>query len=477
MTTARHAALLGLCLSIYTLAPAAALGAEAHSSCDHQALIGILRADDVAAWRSFMQHCPGQQKDARGFSVYDRARLLGSHKIIDALLKQGKYNQQSYTLVMGKLIQSGLRFLTFDAGVIDGKLGARSKEAIKRYQKKYGFTVDGQLHDDWLADFYRRVVKQAQQNLTDLGFDSGGADGIIGPKTRTAMQAFRQERQMPSADYREVDDQILYQLMMLEHERHKKALAKRDAERQARRVAQEAARRKEVAKAREEAKRRAQAERQAAEAAAAAAKRARQAEEARMRELQAMARQAEQENARIEAATTQQNMQQTAIDYERVMQEQRQAEARAVQARLERERQAAERAAAERKAREEQARKAAAAAQAAEEKAQREAQAAAAAAAQARKEAQNAFHAVKRNKPVHLSKDMQRATAVAGHSTSVGGFNEIKGTLQFSSARVCSVSGQPIESSWCEAYYPSGNGKQCTVIMSSSGTVISFLCD
>ncbi|MBV7434436.1 hypothetical protein KRX19_05280 [Cardiobacteriaceae bacterium TAE3-ERU3] len=503
-------------LFVLHICTGAAVAQNSQQKCDEQAMSELLRVDEASNLDRFSQACGDSVADPRGFTLYDRARLAGSTNIANALSKENRYNEGSYSPAMGKLIQTGLRFLNFDAGIIDGDLGDRSLAAIQRYQKKYGFSEDGKLHNDWLADFYRRVIKKTQQELTDLGFDAGGADGIIGPNTITALQAFRQERQLPVADYRQIDGQLLYQLMMMEHEKNKKELAKRDAERAARRAAQEAARRKEIARAREEAQRRAEAERRAAEAAAIAAEQQREAEERRLKLLdiaaeknqaeerlaaeqraqalalkqqQVQAQQAaeaqaraQQESAQRAAEEARQQQQAQAARQQALVEAQAKAEAErakaaAEQARIAQEKAAAERAAAEQKAREEQARQAALAAKAAEEQAAREAAASAKAAEQARREAQKALRAAKNDQPVELSQDMVRATSVQGAVPTGKGFSELKGILQFSSPTTCTVAGQPIESSWCESYHPSGNGKQCTVVMSKSGLVLSFLCD
>lgn len=487
-----------------------ALAEQGDDACDGRAMSALLRADQVRELDAFRAHCGDKAADSRGFTLYDRARLAGRSNLVQALEEQAHFSEGDYSPAMGKLIQTGLRFLNFDAGIIDGHLGERSLAAIARYQKKYGFSEDGKLHSDWLADFYRRLTQKTQQALTDLGFNAGGADGIIGPNTITALQAFRQERQLPTADYREIDDQLLYQLMMMAHEKNKKELAKRDAERAARRVAQEAARRKEIARARAEAKRRAEAERRAAEAAAIAAQQQREAEERRVEMLNitaakqaeerrvaaaqqaqaiaveekrasaqeaAQAARAETEAQQAAARAQAQAAREQALADARAKAEAERARAEAEKARLAQQQAAAERAAAAQKAREAQARQAALQAKAAEERAAREAAASAKAAEQARKEAQKALQNAKKNKPVVLSQDMARATAVQGSVPMGKGFSELKGVLQFSGATSCTVAGQPIESSWCESYYPSGNGKTCTVVMSKSGLVVSFLCN
>jgi len=40
------------------------------------------------------------------------------------------------------------------------------------------------------------TVREIQQKLTDKGFDPGAVDGVMGPKTRSALHAFRQQHGM-----------------------------------------------------------------------------------------------------------------------------------------------------------------------------------------------------------------------------------------------------------------------------------------
>jgi hypothetical protein len=41
------------------------------------------------------------------------------------------------------------------------------------------------------------TLQEAQQRLTDLGYDPGTADGVYGPRTRQALEAFQRARNLP----------------------------------------------------------------------------------------------------------------------------------------------------------------------------------------------------------------------------------------------------------------------------------------
>jgi hypothetical protein len=47
----------------------------------------------------------------------------------------------------------------------------------------------------WAAD---PVLQQAQQKLLELGYDPGSADGVSGPRTRQAIEAFQRAQNLPA---------------------------------------------------------------------------------------------------------------------------------------------------------------------------------------------------------------------------------------------------------------------------------------
>lgn len=461
--------------------------------------------------------------DQRGFTAYDHAALSGNSKLADWLVQHKYANAGQYSPALIKLVQTGLRFINLDAGVIDGTMNAATKDGIEMFQKANKLKVDGKMSPEWMGVFYKAVAKKMQAVLGQLGYSAGSADGIIGQNTRSAMQAFRQERSMPQADYITIDDQLLYQLMMAENEANKKAIARRDAERQARQIAQQAAQRQELARRQEEAKRRAAEQRARAEEAAQAARAQREAEErqladrrAREQEArQAAAQQAQQQAAEQQAqrereaarlaeamaaaeqraqaekdeqARRELEAQMQALEAQRRAQEQaareaeqqRQAAQRAEEARVLAEKQRLEREAAAVRAAEEKARREAEAARQAELAAAKRAEEAAKAAREARREASTAFRAAERGQPVLASSDIQvmgqsAPMASAGQPVSKT-FNKISGRMNYQSATVCTIGGQPIEASWCQSYYPQSGGRQCDAIVSRTGVVVSILC-
>lgn len=57
---------------------------------------------------------------------------------------------------------------------------------------------------------YKAVLERAQQSLTELGYYSGGVDGVFGDSTKDAIQQFQQKKGIPTSGL--PDQQTLYQL-------------------------------------------------------------------------------------------------------------------------------------------------------------------------------------------------------------------------------------------------------------------------
>ncbi|WP_019501668.1 P-loop NTPase fold protein [Pseudanabaena sp. PCC 6802] len=86
-----------------------------------------------------------------------------------------------------KELQEGLLTLGYDPGVIDGILGARTRNALIELQKASGVQVDESSND--LA---RPEIRELQRQLRKLGYDPVYIDGIFGPKTREALIKFQE---------------------------------------------------------------------------------------------------------------------------------------------------------------------------------------------------------------------------------------------------------------------------------------------
>lgn len=95
-------------------------------------------------------------------------------------------------------LQRGLRMMVINPNGVDGNFGTGTEEAVKRFQERYGLSVDGIVGTaTW--EKMRTLIKPIQQALVNHGYDTGGVDGIAGDKTYTAVMDFQEDNGL-SAD-------------------------------------------------------------------------------------------------------------------------------------------------------------------------------------------------------------------------------------------------------------------------------------
>ena len=105
-----------------------------------------------------------------------------------------------------KRIQEELPRHGYRAGPVDGRLGQRTRSGIRAYQRDARLYPDGcvsvELLDHMLyhqpkvyaggaAD--TTLERQVQQELRGRGYYRGPVDGIVGPRTRAALEAFQRD--------------------------------------------------------------------------------------------------------------------------------------------------------------------------------------------------------------------------------------------------------------------------------------------
>ena len=102
---------------------------------------------------------------------------------VTALKKGSSGNQVKY-------LQRALIGLGFLDGVADGKFGSRTAEAVRKYQRAYGLSVDGSAGKNTMTSIKNTVVT-LQSDLSRKGYDAKGIDGIFGGGTRDAVKAYQ----------------------------------------------------------------------------------------------------------------------------------------------------------------------------------------------------------------------------------------------------------------------------------------------
>ena len=119
-----------------------------------------------------------------------------------------------------RLIQTRLKASGFDPGPLDGILGARTTSAISRCKsgctalndllESSGKQVSGQTAEIQSRPasasakrtvsinkvFSAQEIRSAQERLKTAGFDPGPIDGILGPKTRSALEKYRSSHKL-----------------------------------------------------------------------------------------------------------------------------------------------------------------------------------------------------------------------------------------------------------------------------------------
>lgn len=108
-----------------------------------------------------------------------------------------------------KELQQNLTTFGYDTKGIDGIFGTNTENAVIEFQKAYSLTADGKAgpatqsaiakaldyHSKGILTVGSRGTKVSdlQQNLTKLGYDTKGTDGIFGDNTKSAVIAFQRD--------------------------------------------------------------------------------------------------------------------------------------------------------------------------------------------------------------------------------------------------------------------------------------------
>ncbi|MBU4488391.1 MAG: peptidoglycan-binding protein, partial [Candidatus Omnitrophica bacterium] len=106
--------------------------------------------------------------------------------------------------------QNSLEKKGFDVGSLDGKMGWRTRDAIKEFQKAKGLKVSGFLDTKTWSELNQPVkkdkikssskqlknVKEIQLALKKAGFNPGPIDGKTGSRTKRAIIEFQKSKNL-----------------------------------------------------------------------------------------------------------------------------------------------------------------------------------------------------------------------------------------------------------------------------------------
>ena len=142
-----------------------------------------------------------------------RGRAAGGHPVAGVVLARGN----GYATSGGSVVRSLQRRLAragFAPGPVDGLFGARTENAVRRFQDSRGLQVDGIAGRVTRAALtasapalypgagYRAggsgLVRELQRRLVRAGDAPGPVDGLYGPRTARAVRHFQAAHRLPA---------------------------------------------------------------------------------------------------------------------------------------------------------------------------------------------------------------------------------------------------------------------------------------
>ncbi|MCB1804754.1 MAG: peptidoglycan-binding protein, partial [Candidatus Competibacteraceae bacterium] len=128
--------------------------------------------------------------DYYGFSPLLLAKLNDHDQTAKLLTSKGA-SEQLETLV--RRLQFYLTELGYSSGGIDGLLGPGTRDAIRAFQRDGNFKVTGRVEEPWVHKLHNKILARVQTDLKKLGFYGGEVDGLVGPATRDSIRSFQQQ--------------------------------------------------------------------------------------------------------------------------------------------------------------------------------------------------------------------------------------------------------------------------------------------
>lgn len=95
-----------------------------------------------------------------------------------------------------RFVQAGLRTLGYRIGRVDGMQGSKTANAIKKFQKRYKLSVNGEANKQTLTKMQTIFLKETQRKLNYLGYKVGKPDGKNGKKTMNAIKRYAKNHRL-----------------------------------------------------------------------------------------------------------------------------------------------------------------------------------------------------------------------------------------------------------------------------------------
>jgi peptidoglycan hydrolase-like protein with peptidoglycan-binding domain len=102
-------------------------------------------------------------------------------------------------------IENGLQIRGYNVGPVYGRIDSKTTAAIRAYQRDRGDAIDGEPSEKLVKALKEGVpasldtrenIRAVQAELNSRGYAAGPADGVMGPSTRNAIQAYRRQNQL-----------------------------------------------------------------------------------------------------------------------------------------------------------------------------------------------------------------------------------------------------------------------------------------
>lgn len=235
---------IGICLGVHTPTVAqdnleGIISGVAQSllvqELDRQAGAEARRSGTLNSWRAYLQRFPNGAYRAE--AEREIARLGGGVKPVEPTPAPTPAPADSASAAEAALalsrdqrrqIQAQLTSLGYDAGVADGLWGRKTREAIRSWQSANKVKVSGYV----TAPQVRQIAQQAgtvspptddtaiddraeerllgltvserrdlQRRLTLLGYNTRGADGVLGQNSRNAIAAWQRDEGLRASGY------------------------------------------------------------------------------------------------------------------------------------------------------------------------------------------------------------------------------------------------------------------------------------